>query len=195
MIDHVENRTAIAKSHLGFHRMNVDVDLFGPHVDEEQRRRMTSARNKRLVGLLDGANQHSIAHRAAVDECENHPAGGERFLARRGQTLRANSGTIEIERKHFGCDLRTEHLPESLEHRVGTRQIEDDSPVSGQTERDVVIGERDALERFCYSALLGRERLQELESRGSVEEKFADLYSRAGRHRAGAGILYIAGFG
>ena len=146
MIDHVENRAAIAEPHLGFHRMHVDVDLFGPHVDEQQRRRMTSARDQRLVGLLDCANQHPVAHRAAVDEREDHPAGGERFLARRGQTLRANSGTIEIERKHFGCDLRTEHLPESFEHRVGARQIEDDAAVGGQTERDMMIGERDALE-------------------------------------------------
>ncbi len=109
--------------------------------------------------------------------------------------MRANSGTIEIERQHFARDLRTEHLPESFEHRVGARQIEDDAAVGGQTERYMMIGERDALERFCYRALLGRERLQELEARRSVEEKFANFDSRARRDRAGAGILYIAGFG
>src|ERR1700730_19186955 len=107
---------------------------------------MAAARNQRLVGLLDCTNQHSIANRAAVDEGENHPAGGERFLARRSQTLRANSGTIEIERQHFRRDLWTEHLPESFEHGVGAGQIEEDASVGGQTERDMMIGERDALE-------------------------------------------------
>ncbi len=59
----------------------------------------------------------------------------------------------------------------------------------------MMIGERDALERFCDRALLGRERLQELEPRRGVEEKLADLDSRARRNRARAGILDIAGFG
>src|ERR1700722_2331748 len=58
-----------------------------------------------------------------------------------------------------------------------------------------MIRERNSLERFCNRTLLGRERLQELEARRSIEEKFADLDSRARRNRAGAGILYIAGFG
>ena len=58
-----------------------------------------------------------------------------------------------------------------------------------------MIGERDALDRLGDRALLGRERFQELEARGSVEEQLADLDAGAGRHRACARVLDVAGFG
>ncbi len=88
-----------------------------------------------------------------------------------------------------------EHLAESFEHRVGARQIEDRATVGGEAKRDMMIGERDALERFGNRALLGRQRLQKLEPRGRVEEQLAHFDSRPRRHRAGAGVLDIAGFG
>ena len=146
MIDDFENRAAVAKAHLGLHRMDVDVNVFGAHVDEQQRRRMASARDQRLVGLFDCANQHPVAHRAAVDEGEDHSAGGEGFLAGCGQALRAKAGTGEVEREHLRGDLRAEELAESFERRVGAGQIEECAAVGGQAERHVVIGERDALE-------------------------------------------------
>src|SRR5208283_4927921 len=134
------------------------------------RRRMATARDQRLVALLDCANQRSIANRAAVDEGEDHSAAGERLLAGCRKSLRANPGTIELERQHPGRDLGTEHLAESLEHRVGARQIEDRAAVGAQTKRDVMVGERDALKSLADGALLCRQRLQELEPRRGIEE-------------------------
>jgi len=170
VINDVENRAAIAKSHLGLHRMHVHVNIFVPHIDEQQRRRMATARDQRLVGLLDCVNQHSIANRAAVDEGEDHPAGGKRLLAGCSKSLRANPGAIEVERKHPGRDLGTEHLAESFERRVGARQIEDRATVGGQAKRDVMTGKRDALKGLGDGALLGRQCLQELAPRRGVEE-------------------------
>ena len=173
--------------------MHVHVNIFVAHFDEQQRRRMATARDQRLVGLLDCANQHSIAHRAAVDEREDHPAGGERLMAGCRKSLRANPGAIEVERKHPGRDFGTEHLAKSLERRVGARQIEDRAAVGGQAKRDVMVGERDPLKGVGDGALLGRQRLQELEPRRSVEEQLADLDSGSRRHRTRPGILDIAG--
>jgi len=146
VIDDFENRAAVAKAHLGLHRMDVDVNVFGAHVDEQQRRRMAPARDQRLVSLFDCANQHPVANGAAVDEGEDHSAGREGFLAGGGQALRAKAATGEVEGEHLRGDLRTEELAESFERRVGARQIEKCAAVGGKTERDVMIGERDALE-------------------------------------------------
>src|ERR1700691_4596896 len=99
---------------------------------------MTPARDKRLVVLLDCPNQHPVAHRTAIDERKDHSAARERLLARRGQSLRAKAGTIEIEREHPGRELGSEQLAESFEHRVGTRQVENDAAVRGQTKRDLM---------------------------------------------------------
>ena len=59
----------------------------------------------------------------------------------------------------------------------------------------MMIGERDALHSLDDSALLGCERLQKLEPRRSVEKQLAHFDTGAGRHRARASILDVAGFG
>src|SRR5208282_5988613 len=105
--------------------------------------------------------------------------------------LRAKAGPFEIEREHLVCDFGTEHLPKSFEHRVGARQIEDGAAVGGESKRYMMIRQRDALKRFRDSALLGAQRLQELEPCGSVEKQLADFDSSPLRHGARAGIFDV----
>ena len=62
------DEAAVAEAHFGFGGMDVDVDLAGRAIDEQDGDAMTVARDEIECGGAQGARQQPVARRAAVDE-------------------------------------------------------------------------------------------------------------------------------
>ena len=164
--------------------MNVDVDIFGPHLDEHRDRGITPARDQRVVGLGDRPLEHPVAHRAPVDESENHPRRRIGILAHPGDPEDARAGALGVEMQHPGRDLRSIELAHPLQHRGRARQVVDDAPLGDQFEGDAPMGDREARDNLGRRALLGGDGLEELKPRRGVEKKLADFDSGAGSRGA-----------
>ena len=61
----------MAEADFDFGRVNVDVDFFVRHFQEEQKHRKGRGRNNVSVGFADGVKQEAIAHEAAIHENVN----------------------------------------------------------------------------------------------------------------------------
>ena len=76
----------IAKAHLGFGRVHVDIHQLRIAIHKQGRNRVAIAAEKIEIGRTQGAQQHFIAHRPAIDEQElrhRRPPriGGQRRIA------------------------------------------------------------------------------------------------------------------
>ena len=61
------NRPAIAESHFGFGRVDVDIDGRRINVDKQAIGGVTAAVQRVLIGFAQGVAQEFVAHEAAVD--------------------------------------------------------------------------------------------------------------------------------
>ena len=67
--------------------MNVDVNFFERHVDEQKRDRIDTVRQNRAITFRHGAANQTVAHEPAVDEKKLRVARSATLARRRNETL------------------------------------------------------------------------------------------------------------
>ena len=66
--DHAANHRRLAETHFGLGRMDIHINQFGRHVDEQRNHRMPVPRQHLRIGTAHGTDQQPVLHRAAIDE-------------------------------------------------------------------------------------------------------------------------------
>src|SRR5579859_6144509 len=72
---------AIAKTHLGFRGMNIDIDLIRRNLQEEENDRIAAGHEQAAIAFLQGMTETAIANPTAIEEDILHL--GRAPLARR----------------------------------------------------------------------------------------------------------------
>ena len=164
------HRARVAEAQLGLGRMDVDVDLAGIDREEERHHRKAVAEDEIGIGGAHRAEQHLVAHRAAVDEVEL----AERIGARIGRQPREPRDDDAVPRQSPAARrCRRNRRPSPAPSRAASAPVAVDC--AGQLtalrsravehEMHLRVGHREALDDVGDRRGLGPLGLEELEPR------------------------------
>ena len=181
--DEAADSGRVAKAHLGFRRVDVDVDLRGLAFDEQGRDRVPVRRQEIKVGRAQGAGERPVAHRPPVDEQEllqGVRPGEGRQADPAGQPQRLPA---RVERDRIGRELVAERLAQPLGDarfaRARGRPLETCADVGRKRKAHLRRGHREAPHRIGRGQSLGAVRFEELEPGRGGGEQVARLDPRA----------------
>ena len=85
--DRISDGGGAAKPDFGLRRVNIDIDFFQRHFDEQERRRVNAVRQDRAISFRERAANQTIADETAVDEQKLRIARRAALAWRRDKTL------------------------------------------------------------------------------------------------------------
>ena len=176
--------------------MRIDIDLARIERQVEHVARMATVVEHISEAEPYRIAEHSIAHRAAVDEPElqirlRARGGGQAQPSREAQ----RTGRL---RQRYGqsAKIRADDTIQTLRDRIGLecgRQVQDLAPVMTQPHGYRMVSEPEPLDLTQDMAEFGGRRAHELAPRRHVIEQIAHLHARADRVGRGLqGALYAA---
>ena len=200
--DQSAHGAGIAKAHLGFRRVDVDVDQCALAVDKERRHRVPVAAEHVEISRAQGPEQHPVAHRAAIDE----EVLRHRRAARIGGQARAAG---HVEPVPLGIDMHR-IVGEIAAYDPAQPRVERMKQIAGfgirakgqatlaaaryiaQGKTDLRLGHRQTLDDVANRLRLGAVGAHEFQARGRGEEQIAQRDDRAAIQRGRAQIARLA---
>ena len=189
MHDQRAHQAGIAKTHFGFGRMHVDVDLARRERDEQSDQRMAVARQIIGVGRAHRADQELVADRPAVDEkilAERVGAG-----QRRQRRVAGDGDAVALRRDldRVGAEIGAEQIAKARETpgRAGERRGKADRRAlfAGEREGDIRPAHGEPAHHLAHRFGLGAVELEELQPRRRGVEEIAHLDAGALPERGG----------
>ncbi len=169
--------------------MHVHIDFARIEFDEQRSHRMTAGMQKVGVAAAQRAEQHLVAHRAAVHE----EILGERVAARESrqadQAFEPHAFAFRLHRHHVGARLAAHDIrqPRSEPFAAHVARGELQLAVLGDNgEGNIGTRQREPTHGFDHGGGFGALGFQELQARGRREEKIAHLDARTFRERSRA---------
>ena len=192
--DQPAHELRIAEAHIRLGGMDVDVDLPGIELDEQDGDRMPVAGQHVCIGPAQRRHQQLVAHRPAVDEEELRQRVGLVEGRQAGEPVQPHALALRVHRPGVLDEIGAHHLGDArLQRPLAARgRVGRSLPVAArQLEAHRRIGERQPANHVGDRRPFGPVGLQELQPGRRCEEQIAHLDLGAARV-AGRGRTVLA---
>ncbi len=172
--DDLPDELLFAEPDLGLGGMDVHVDAVRRQFDEQDRRRVRARRHHRTKAIHDRPAQQTVANVPAVYEQILRLARCSLLLRVRHVTADAHAVGLRLDLDKAVDERGAEQLVRALAKRPDRRHADGLAAIVHEAERDARVRKRVVRHEVGDVKALGRVALQELPSRGHVEEQVLD---------------------